>query len=237
MNLSASQAEEAKSEFWGNLAKGISDGYLVRLNPETEDTSGSGANSSQGSVSDNTDAPEINTETTYTYKDLVKIMYAKQAVNVRTLPSTDGERIGSLSVDERVKVIGQCIETGWYRILYNEVVAYVSDNYLIDNLPIEETEETEVTTEESTEILDTEQTTETDATESVTEIDKEAETEATTESESDMTETEIEPETETVLREKNFNKGLNMTIVAIITAGIVLVAAVIIVISHKNRRF
>ena len=140
-------------------------------------------------------------------------------------------------MDERVKVIGQCIETGWYRILYNEVVAYVSDNYLIDNLPIEETEETEVTTEESTEILDTEQTTETDATESVTEIDKEAETEATTESESDMTETEIEPETETVLREKNFNKGLNMTIVAIITAGIVLVAAVIIVISHKNRRF
>ena len=253
VNLSASQAAEAQGEFWGNLATGIADGYLVPLNPSSGggdsnfgDTSGGNSNSGNaggGGTSDSsntTNTPDNTTpeaEATYTYKDMAKIMYAKQAVNVRTLPSTDGERIGSLSVDEEVKVIGQCIETGWYRILYNGVVAYVSNNYLIDNLPIAETEETEVTTENSTEILGTENVTENEVTEAVTEVDGTVETEAATESESDMTETEAEAETEVVLREKNFNKGLNMTMVAIITGGIVLALAVIIVISHKNRRF
>lgn len=258
VNLSASQAAEAQGEFWGNLATGIADGYLVPLNPPSEgnnsnsgNTSG-GGNSNSGNTSGGgnsnsgnaTDAPDNTTpepEATYTYKDMANIMYAKQAVNVRTLPSTDGERIGSLSADQEVKVIGQCIETGWYRILYNGVVAYVSNNYLIDDVPEVETE-TELETETVTE-------TESLETEPITEATEESETEVTTdtevvtESEAGITEadteseTEAESETETVLREKNFNKGLNMTTVAIITGGIVLVAAVIIVISHRNRRF
>lgn len=252
VNLSASQAAEAQGEFWGNLATGIADGYLVPLNSPSEGNNsgntsgGSGSNSgnttgggssSSGNVTDipNNTTPEA--EVAYTYKDMANIMYAKQAVNVRSLPSTDGERIGSLSADQEVKVIGQCIETGWYRILYNGVVAYVSNNYLIDDIPVVETEETEVTTEDSTEILETEQTTEGEMTESANETGRVEETEVATDIESDITETEVESETETVLREKNFNKGLNMTTVAIITGGIVLVAAVIIVISHKNRRF
>lgn len=245
VNLSASQAAEAQQTFWGNLAQGIADGYLVPLNPIPEENGSNSGNTSgggdvnSGNVADTSGNTTPEVEVTYTYKDMANIMYAKQAVNVRTLPSTSGERIGSLTADEEVKVIGQCIETGWYRILYNGVVAYVSNNYLIDDVPVVETEESEETTENSTE---TEQATEDVATETVTEIEGVADTEVTenevaTDTESDMTETEIEPETETVLREKDFNKGLNMTIVAIITAGIVLVAAVIIVISHKNRRF
>lgn len=253
VNLSASQAAEARREFWGNLATGIADGYLVPLNLPSEEggsdsgsTSG-GGNSDSGNISGGdfsagnaTDVSGNTTpepEMTYTFKDMANLMYAKQAVNVRNLPSTDGERIGSLAENQQVKVIGQCIETGWYRIYYNNVIAYVSNNYLMDDPPVVETEETEMSTEDSTEISGTEQTTETDATESVTEIDKEAETEAITESESDTTVTETETETETVLREKNFNKGLNMTMVAVITGGIVLLAAVIIVIIHRNRRF
>ena len=254
VNLSASQAAEARREFWGNLATGIADGYLIPLNLPTEgegsdsgntsedanSNSGStvgGGDFSSGNVADTPDNTTPESEVTYTYKDMANIMYAKQAVNVRTLPSTEGERIGSLSENQEVKVIGQCIETGWYRILYNGVVAYVSNNYLLDDPPVVETEETEIETEDSTEILGTEQTTEEEVFESATEMSGVAETEKATEIESEVTETEAEAETETVLREKNFNKGLNMTIVAIITAGIVLVAAVIIVISHKNRRF
>ena len=65
------------------------------------------------------------------------IMYAKQAVNVRSLPCTDGEKMGGLAYAQSVTVTGQCDETKWYRILYNGEVAYVSNNYLVAEKPVE----------------------------------------------------------------------------------------------------
>ncbi len=67
---------------------------------------------------------------TYTYTDMDATMYAQKTVNVRSLPSTDGEKLGSLSTNDEVKVTGQCAETSWYRIEYSGGVAYVSDSYL-----------------------------------------------------------------------------------------------------------
>lgn len=67
---------------------------------------------------------------TYTYTDMDATMYAQQTVNVRSMPSTDGEKLGGLSTNDEVKVTGQCAETSWYRIEYNGNVAYVSNNYL-----------------------------------------------------------------------------------------------------------
>lgn len=58
----------------------------------------------------------------YTYTDMSKTMYAKSAVNVRSLPSTGGTRLGSLSKNQEVAITGQCNETGWYRISYNGAV-------------------------------------------------------------------------------------------------------------------
>lgn len=69
---------------------------------------------------------------TYTYTDMNATMYAKQSVNVRELPLTDGERVGGLSTNQEVAVTGQCNETGWYRIEYDGGTAYVSNNYLSD---------------------------------------------------------------------------------------------------------
>ena len=69
---------------------------------------------------------------TYTYTDMTATMYAKQTVNVRDLPSTDGNRVGGLSTNQEVAVSGQCNETGWYRIEYDGQTAYVSNNYLSD---------------------------------------------------------------------------------------------------------
>ena len=69
---------------------------------------------------------------TYTYTDMTATMYAKQTVNVRNLPSTDGNRLGGLSTNQEVAVSGQCNETGWYRIEYDGQTAYVSNNYLSD---------------------------------------------------------------------------------------------------------
>lgn len=75
---------------------------------------------------------------TYTYTDLDKTMYAKSSVNVRDLPSIDGNKLGGLSKAQEVHVTGQCNETGWYRIEYSGSVGYVSNNYLQDSKPAEE---------------------------------------------------------------------------------------------------
>ena len=82
---------------------------------------------------------EETTKAKYTYKNLDKVMYAKSTVNVRSLPSTDGDKLGSLSKGKEVKVTGQCNETNWYRIEFEGKVAYVSDSYLVAEKPVETT--------------------------------------------------------------------------------------------------
>lgn len=61
-------------------------------------------------------------------------MYATTAVNVRQGPSTDFERVGSLTQGQEVKVTGEA-STGWYEIAYGEEKGYVSDQYL-QNEPV-----------------------------------------------------------------------------------------------------
>ena len=72
------------------------------------------------------------TDAGYTYADLNKTMYAKSTVNVRSLPSTSGSKLGSLSKNQEVAVTGQCNETGWYRISFNNAEGFVSNKYLTD---------------------------------------------------------------------------------------------------------
>lgn len=66
----------------------------------------------------------------YTYTDMATTMYATQTVNIRNLPNTDGEKLGSLSINQEVAVTGQCNETGWYMFNYNGQTAFVSNSYL-----------------------------------------------------------------------------------------------------------
>lgn len=82
---------------------------------------------------------------TYTYTDMDATMYAQKTVNVRSLPNTDGEKLGSLSTNDEVKVTGQCTETSWYRIEYSGGVAYVSDSYLGNDKVVVEQPKTEQT--------------------------------------------------------------------------------------------
>ena len=77
--------------------------------------------------------PEQTAEPEYTYTDMSATMYATQTVNIRTLPSTDGEKVGSLSTNQEVNITGQCNETSWYRFEYNGSTAYVSNNYVSEN--------------------------------------------------------------------------------------------------------
>ena len=73
--------------------------------------------------------------TGYTYSELSQTMYAKSAVNVRDLPSTDGKKIGSLKASQEIIVTGKCDQTGWYRFDLNGTTGYVSDKYIVSEKP------------------------------------------------------------------------------------------------------
>ena len=81
-------------------------------------------------VPEPTEEPVPEPQVKYTYTDMTATMYATQTVNVRNLPSTDGEKIGSLSTNQEVTVIGQCNETSWYMFDYNGQTAFVSNSFL-----------------------------------------------------------------------------------------------------------
>ena len=73
--------------------------------------------------------------TGYTYSELNQTMYAKSAVNVRDLPSTDGKKIGSLKASQEIIVTGKRDQTGWYRFELNNTTGYVSDKYIVSEKP------------------------------------------------------------------------------------------------------
>ena len=85
----------------------------------------------QVNTNNNENSITADEESTYTVADMRKTMYAKQSVNLRNGPSSDYEKVGSLTTNQEVAVTGQA-DTGWYRIDYNNSVAFVSDNYLSD---------------------------------------------------------------------------------------------------------
>lgn len=72
----------------------------------------------------------------YTMEDIAETpMYANADVNVRKGPTTDEEKIGTLSTSEEVSVTG-LTSTNWYRIKYNETTGYVSADYLQNEKPV-----------------------------------------------------------------------------------------------------
>ena len=78
------------------------------------------------------ETPTTEPVTQYTYTDMSATMFAQQTVNVRDLPDTNGNKVGSLSTNDEITISGQCNETGWYRFDYNGNVAYVSNKYVGD---------------------------------------------------------------------------------------------------------
>ena len=74
-------------------------------------------------------------EAGYTCTEMIQTMYAKSAVNVRDLPGTDGNKIGSLKASQEITVTGKCDQTGWYRFDWNNTTGYVSDKYIVSEKP------------------------------------------------------------------------------------------------------
>ncbi len=73
---------------------------------------------------DNTQPVEDTVESDITPLD--QIMYAQEEVNTRSGPSTDYEKVGSLEINEEVKITGQSKQTGWYEIDKDGIKQYVT---------------------------------------------------------------------------------------------------------------
>lgn len=74
--------------------------------------------------------PEILFSHIYTIEIMDTMMYAVKDVNIRSLPSTDGEILGRLLVNENIHVVGKCVENGWYKVEYKEGYAFIHYDYL-----------------------------------------------------------------------------------------------------------
>lgn len=57
------------------------------------------------------------------------VLYAQASVNVRSLPSTNGEKLGVLKVNEEITALGEAVD-GWQKVRYKDAIAYVSAKYL-----------------------------------------------------------------------------------------------------------
>ena len=76
----------------------------------------------------------VDDEMQFTVEEMSAKMYATDAVNVRSGPSADYDRIGGLQPGDEAIVTGRA-STGWYRINYDGKVGYVSNAYLSDKAP------------------------------------------------------------------------------------------------------
>ena len=66
----------------------------------------------------------------FTFKIMDEVMFTTANLNVRSLPNTDGSKIGMFHKGAEVQVSGQCEETGWYRVDYDGQIGYVSNEYM-----------------------------------------------------------------------------------------------------------
>lgn len=140
------EASAAESTAEATVESTVEESVETQVETQPEETKEAAVESTEAAEA--TPAPE-EAATEYTYTEMDKTMYAQKSVNVRDLPTTDGQKLGALALNQEVNVTGQCAETAWYRIAYNDGVAYVSDKYLGD-AKVEEAAQTAGTTTTST---------------------------------------------------------------------------------------
>ena len=111
---------------------------------EAEETTSSQASETEETVTLEETVSIEETEIT----EMDAVMYVTTALNIREEPSTDAEKIGSLSVGEEVHVTGQTEDGLWTRITEGEGEACVASNYLTSKKPeVQKPSESESTTE------------------------------------------------------------------------------------------
>ena len=124
VEVSDGTTEEAIADTTEELVSEVSE------EPASEPSEEPASEPSEEPASEPSEEPVSEPQVMYTYTDMSATMYATQTVNVRDLPCTDGEKIGSLSLNQEITVLGQCNETSWYMFDYNGQTAFVSNSYL-----------------------------------------------------------------------------------------------------------
>ena len=115
----------------------MSETDFVRNSEEIAESSES-ASTPETSTEENSEAvsesdSEAVVEPEFTVTEVTATKYATQSVNVRSGPSTDYDKIGSLSTNQEITVNGVCDQTGWFRFDLNGTVAFVSNRYVSDS--------------------------------------------------------------------------------------------------------
>lgn len=87
-------------------------------------------------------------------EDMDKNMVVTKDVVVRSGPNSKFVKLGTLKVNEKIKVIGQYMENGWYKINYNGVAAYVEE-YSLKEIEAEKPKEEVVTETPTTKPVET----------------------------------------------------------------------------------
>ena len=101
-------------------------------NTEAGNNSQSEMQSSQDEVlnsDENSQDSENDSQNSESVNETEITLYAQSAVNVRSLPSTDGEKLGTLSINQEIIGLGDAVD-GWQKVRYNDGIAYVSAQYL-----------------------------------------------------------------------------------------------------------
>lgn len=100
--------------------KGLSEYYYYVKNAQVVAVSAGGEQVTENVTVTACDAP-VSTTTT--------------VLNVRALPSSESEKLGTLPIGVSVRITGVC-SNGWLQISYNNAVAYVSGDYLKFDHPV-----------------------------------------------------------------------------------------------------
>lgn len=87
-------------------------------------------------------------------EDMDKNMVVTKDVVVRSGPNSKFVKLGTLKANEKIKVIGQYMENGWYKINYNGVAAYVEE-YSLKEIEAEKPKEEVVTETPTTKPIET----------------------------------------------------------------------------------
>ncbi len=85
-------------------------------------------------ATDNTEATVQTLPYTVTKLDVAATLYTSDTINVRAAAGTEYDKIGKLSWGSAIQATG-VTDNGWYEIVYNDSVGYVSGEYVTDSLP------------------------------------------------------------------------------------------------------
>ena len=93
---------------------------------ETTENNGTENDNTENTGTEDDDTENDNSEE---IQEKEHTLYAQTNVNVRSLPSTDGEKLGTLSTNQEITALGDA-ENGWQKVRYHGQTAYVSAKYL-----------------------------------------------------------------------------------------------------------